>query len=90
MTKEEFGHQIQLRGFMYESTLHYYTHNKSWGAMCCGKYELVFSVIFHSCSLYDRIKKFTRDSDDIVKIWNDEVEKYKTKLDNLNKLKKVL
>lgn len=90
MTKEEFGHQIQLHGFMYESTLHYYTRSKSWGGMCCAKYELVFSVILNRCSLYDRIKKVTRDSDDIVKIWNDEVEKYRTKLDNLNKLKKAL
>ena len=90
MTKEEFGYQIQLHGFMYESTLPYYSHSKTWGAMCCAKYELVFSDILNICSLYDRVENFTKQSDDIVILWNDEVEKYKTKLDNLNKLITVL
>jgi len=90
MTKEEFGHNVQMWGFVYESTLHYYSHRESWGVMCCGKYELAFSVVLNSCSLFDTVKNFTNQSDNIVTLWNDEVEKYKTKLDNLNKLKKAL
>lgn len=90
MTKEEFGHQIQLHGFIYESTLYYKSYTVSCAVMCCAKYVLQYHSIVNTCTLYDRIKNRHVATDDIRKLWNDEVEKYKTKLDNLNKLKKVL